>query len=243
VVIQAFILLSTAIVILLLRVYIDRRSFKSLGFSFKGRFKNHFFAGIGWGIGLITVVFLIELIAGGVKVTAASFPFADLIVLFIVLVMAAIYEEIVLRGYLLNNLMQSVNKYLALILISVVFAAFHGFNPNVSIAGLVNIILAGLLLGVYYIHQQNLWLPITLHIFWNFFQGPVYGSPVSGANTPSVLSLQFSGAEWLTGGKFGFEASVTASIVIAIAIIALHLVYRNKSSGQPAELPSVAPGE
>lgn len=239
-------LAGAVLIVLLFRKLVDRRSFVSLGFSFDREKRTDLLAGILWGTSLISAVFLVSLLSGAVVVRSVGFPVGGLVNLLVVLTMAAVLEELVFRGYLLNNLMTSVNKYLALILVSVLFAIGHVGNPNASMIGLVNIILAGLLLGIYYIHKQNLWFPIGLHLAWNFFQGPVLGAPVSGVELPSVLAIEITGSELLTGGSFGFEASLTATLLITAAIILFHLKYREKKpSGQAQgmDLPTSNQGQ
>jgi len=230
--VQIFMLGSAVVLIWLFRRFVDNRSFISLGFSLKGDKIRDLFVGILWGAGLILVVFGVLYISGSVTIAEVGLPVASLVFLLLFLTMASAYEEIILRGYILNNLMQSMNKYLALILVSVLFAALHGFNPNVDLIGLLNIILAGLLLGIYYLHRQNLWLPITLHSAWNFFQGPVLGSAVSGTKSPSILTLETSGHKLLTGGEFGFESSVVTSVLLILATLALHVIYRRSQRQQ-----------
>ncbi|RKX24418.1 MAG: hypothetical protein DRP45_08245 [Candidatus Zixiibacteriota bacterium] len=224
--VQALILGSTLLLVWLFRIVLDRRSLKSLGFS-AGRDKlRDLLIGIGFGIGLMTLVFLVVMSIADLEIVSVQFPFGSLFNLLLFLIMAAAFEEIVLRGYLLKNLMSSMNKYLALVFVSILFAALHGFNPNVSLIGLINIVLAGLLLGIYYVHRQNLWLPIGMHVAWNYFQGPVFGIPVSGTTMPSVLSVNISGNELLTGGDFGFEASLVATAILLAATVLLHFMFR-----------------
>jgi membrane protease YdiL (CAAX protease family) len=208
--------------------FFDRRPLVAIGFSLRAPFAKHLLWGFAWGVAIITVVFLILLVTGSVTVVSAQFPIGSFVVMIPVLILAAAFEEIMLRGYMLNNLMASMNKYLALILVSLLFSVSHLGNPNQTWAGLFNIILAGLLLGTYYIHVKNLWFPIALHFAWNFFQGGIYGSPVSGLTTPSVLTLNFPGSEILTGGQFGFEASWVTTFVLAAVIIGHHLIFRGR---------------
>jgi membrane protease YdiL (CAAX protease family) len=183
-------------------------------------------AGILWGIVLISTVFLVIYAAGGVTITGVQFPWDKLATLTIVMFLVGINEELYVRGYLLTNLMESTNKYVALLITSLIFSASHLFNPNWTLIGLANIILAGLLLGIYFVHQRNLWFPIGMHFSWNLFQGPIYGAEVSGVATPSVLQTEISGSELLTGGEFGFEASLVATAAIVVSIILVHLIYR-----------------
>ena len=233
-------LVATLLTAFLFRKLIDRRSFVSLGFSLGRQMRIDLVAGMIWGVGLISAVFCILLSMGGVNVESIQFPpVGALIYLVLLFAVVAVSEELMIRGYLLNNLMASMNKYIALLLVSVIFAAFHGANPNVTLVGLLNIVLAGLLLGIYYVHRQNLWFPIGMHWTWNLFQGGVYGSSVSGTKSVGFLTLDVSGSELLTGGEFGFEASLVTSAVILAATILIHLRYRSCkswSSTSPAEV-------
>jgi len=226
--VQVWILASSVFFVWLFRKVVDRRSLLSLGFSFGRRGRTDLVAGFLWGAGMTVVIFLILYAAGFADIVAVGFPLIPLATVVVNISMAAAVEEIIMRGYLLNNLMQSINKYLALALISVLFSIGHGLNPNFSIIGLVNIILAGFFLGISYVHRKNLWFPIGLHIGWNFFQGAVLGSPISGIGIESILRVEFSGQESISGGKFGFEGSLVATGVALAATIILHLRYRQK---------------
>jgi hypothetical protein len=63
-----------------------------------------------------------------------------------------------------------------------------------------------------------------LHMAWNFFEGNVFGFPVSGWGTlgATFLFIEQSGPPLLTGGTFGPEAGVltiAASILGALMIL------------------------
>jgi len=208
------------------RYVIDRRPLVSLGFSLRAPFGRDLLVGLAWGVGLLALTFAILYVLGAVTVVGTDFPTRTILMGIPTLFLAAAMEEIMYRGYLQHNLMQSMNKWLAIGIVAALFSLMHGANPNVSWAGLVNIVLAGLLLGVYYMHRQNLWFPIGLHFTWNYFQGPVFGSPVSGIELHSILKLEFQGNELISGGNFGFEASLIASLVILLTAIAHHYIYR-----------------
>lgn len=208
------------------RRYIDKKSILSLGFAFN-KYKNDFIYGMIWGLGLISFGFFILWTLDYLTIESIKFlPFSMLgyIVLFFIV---AINEEVMVRGYLLNNLSESVNKYIALIITASLFGLMHLGNSNISLVGIVNIILAGILLGIYYVHKQNLWFPIGVHFTWNLFQGPVLGFEVSGEKTASIIVQNIQGNELLTGGEFGFEASLLATILMIIAILIIHFQYKN----------------
>lgn len=226
IVVQLLQMAGTLLVVLPFCRFIDRRSIISLGLALDSKIVRDLIAGVLCGIALISSIFVIIYFLGGITVTGMEFPGASLVFMFFMLVIVAVNEELFIRGYLLSNFMASTNKYVALAISSLIFSLGHFFNPNSSLIGLLNIILAGLVLGIYYVHRRNLWFPIGIHFAWNFFQGPFYGSEVSGVKVPSVLQTTSTGSELLTGGSFGFEASVVTSVVLALSVLAIHWLYR-----------------
>ena len=103
----------------------------------------------------------------------------------------------------------------------------HLGNSNMSMVPLFNLFLAGLLLGVYCIHKNNLWFPIGAHFTWNYFQGPVLGFEVSGNEVESLFIQRLSGSDIITGGDFGFEGSIILTVLMIAGIVYVHRRYSN----------------
>lgn len=218
-----FIVLFTWIV----RKYIDRKSFESLGFTWKD-YSNEaglgFFAALAMlGIGTLILVALNYLSFIGSTVSAGL-----LLIETIIMIVVAFVEELLFRGYLLNNLMQSMNKWVALGVSSLLFAIFHGGNPDVTYTAIANILLAGFFLGLNYIFTKNLWFGIFFHFAWNYFQGPVLGFEVSGLKLTSLLQQLMAGADLWTGGRFGFEGSLLCPILFIAAILIFSLAFKKR---------------
>jgi uncharacterized protein len=224
----------------LFRKYIDHRSVRSMGFDFQGRIKDMFAGGAAGG-GLLLAGFLILLVTPYFKIESMNANAGYLIAYFVTLSFAAMNEEIVFRGYILNNIMEKNNPYLALFISSLLFALLHTGNPNMTLIAFINLILAGLLLGIYYIHKKNLWFPFGMHLAWNFFQGPVLGFQVSGLKIKSMTQLSDTAPEWLTGGKFGFEGSILLTALMMVLVVLLHLIYREKNVESNNELNDKKP--
>lgn len=212
-------------VVWLYRKYIDKKSFKSLGFDFSN-YRNDFITGIISGFGLIASGFVILMLMGKLSISDVSFNWLLIVGYILLFSIAALNEEIMIRGYILNNLFQSMNKYVALIISSLLFASMHLANANITFLSVTNIFLAGILLGIYYVQKQNLWLPISLHFSWNFFQGPVFGFEVSGVNVNGVINQEIQGSNLITGGQFGFEGSILATFLILVAIVWIYYRYQ-----------------
>jgi uncharacterized protein len=229
--------------------FIDRRPFADFGFHLDGGWWLDFGFGIGLGAVLMTGVFLSEQLAGWVSVTVATVTEsglapapAFLLSLFVYLAIS-FNEEFTSRGYQLRNLAEGLAGgwigprlaiVLALLLSSAFFGIAHALNPNATVLGTFNIVLAGLLLSLPYLLTGELATSIGLHLSWNLFQGTVYGFPVSGgAPTRGLLILQQSGPELWTGGAFGPEGGLLADvwILIGCGLIVLWVYARRKSLG------------
>jgi len=194
---------------------------------------------LGLGIFLIGGVFLIELAAGWVTISGTFYtanseqPFILKLIVFVILfVCVGFSEELMYRGYHLTNIAEGFNfkaigpKYaigIALFLSSILFGIFHLGSPGATLISTFNIFLWGTLFGIAYALTGRLALPVGVHIAWNFFQGNVFGFPVSGttfpAETVSFFSIQQTGPELWTGGAFGPEGGLLGLFAIVAGIL------------------------
>ncbi|KAA3619599.1 MAG: CPBP family intramembrane metalloprotease [Calditrichaeota bacterium] len=217
--------LGVVLVTWLFRKYIDKKSMLSLGFELKN-YKWDLSNGLVWGFGTISCGFLFLYLTEQITVVNINFDPVLLFGYLLTLIIAAVNEEIMMRGYILKNLFCSMNRYVALVVSSIFFGLLHLGNANVTLLSFINISLAGIFLGIYYLHKQNLWFPIGLHLTWNFFQGPVWGFEVSGSQVQGVFTLVRHGGDLWTGGVFGFEASILATIILICSTVILHFQYK-----------------
>ena len=213
-------LLGTLFTVWLFQKFINREPFTSIGLEFSG-YKDDFVSGLLLGVGLIVLGFGTLYIFNFLSVASIQFSLIDQLFYLSLFAVVSLNEEIAIRGYILQNLSSSFNKYIALVLSSLVFMIMHIGNPNMSAVPLFNLFLAGLLLGVYCIHKNNLWFPIGAHITWNYFQGPVLGFEVSGNDVDSIFIQSLNGSELITGGEFGFEGSIILTVLMIIGIVYL----------------------
>lgn len=215
------------ITVLFFRKLIDRRSMLSLGFKWGD---NEQYAATGFFLGLLLLgIGSFILIANkNLHWTDVDFNANQLFLGFGLMVIIAFAEELVFRGYVLNNLLLFMNKWLALSLSALLFALFHANNNGINFIALINVFLAGLMLGINYIYTRNLWFGILFHVSWNFYQGSVLGYRVSGVHLKSVLEQELSGSDLLTGGNFGFEGSLIATILFVISLASLGWIYEKK---------------
>jgi uncharacterized protein len=181
--------------------------------------------GVALGLGLFTSVMLLLWIFGAYRFLGWG-SVAPLAGGLLVALCAAIIEEIIFRGFLFRLSAKLIGMWGALVLTSVLFGAAHAFNKGATLGSSVAIALeAGVLLGAAYALTQRLWLPIGLHLGWNFAEGSVFGMSVSGGTKKTSLIVgTLSGPDALTGGAFGPEASIVAVVVCLAA--ALFLLWR-----------------
>ena len=220
--------LASYLLVLVFRRFIDRQTVNSLGFQLRG-YTAHAAAGFLLGLVLIGIGTLALILTNNFEWIDMQ---ADPLQLFLTLglmIIIALAEELAFRGYILGNLMDSMNKWLALVISAFVFSLFHGNNPAIDIIPLVNLFLGDLLLGINYIYTRNLWFGILFHFTWNFYQGGLLGYDVSGLRLHSLLLHERTGEGWLTGGTFGFEGSVICTVLCVFATVFLAWIYENKT--------------
>lgn len=227
-ILQSFGLIGTLVIVFLFRKYCDLRSIFSMGFFIRNNSKD-----LLWGFLSATLIIstgtLILLIIKDITTIGYNFDSNNFSYGFLLFTIVALNEEILCRGYILNNLMGVMNKYLALAISSLIFALMHSFNSNLSWFGMLNLFIAGILLGSTYIYTKNLWFPISFHLFWNFIQGCVFDYNVSGLNVNSILEFDMPIKNSFNGGDFGFEGSWLCTLLCTISIITI-LYYYNRQS-------------
>jgi hypothetical protein len=146
----------------------------------------------------------------------------------IVYVAVGYYEELLSRGYHLQNLADGLNLPLGLMLSSAVFSVAHLTNPGAKLLSVIGIFAAGFFLAYGWLRTRQLWIPIGLHIGWNFFQGTVFGFPVSGLGGFHLIRQTVAGPEVVTGGAFGPEAGLAGLAAMGIGAGLIWLYTRQR---------------
>jgi len=205
---------SMGIMLWLFMRFIDKQPLIEIGFQTKGRLKEFNF-GVILGLLIMAFAYVFLYLIGEIVFENYTFDFQKIFLSIILFVGVSVFEEVIFRGYMLKNLLESFNPYVALFISSIFFSLIHGSNPNVTTLGLCNIFLAGFFLGASYIFTKNLWFPIALHFSWNFFQS-MFGFKVSGMDSYSIIEFTIPENNMLNGGEFGFESSLLSIIILII---------------------------
>jgi CAAX protease family protein len=179
---------------------------------------------LGCGVGsLLAVIAVAPVAIGGHPSVSVHFgvrilPRAAAVLL--VLVVGALEEELMFRGYPFQHLEQGIGAPGAVAVFSVLFGVVHLSNPGASVWGLINTVLIGIVLSITYLRTRALWFPWGIHLAWNTALGFVFGLPVSGLRFFNViLRTNVAGPKWLTGGSYGVEASATGAFAVLVGVV------------------------
>jgi membrane protease YdiL (CAAX protease family) len=226
--------------------YIDRRRLRDFGLRLDRGWWIDCAFGLALGGALLTLVFAVGVAADWLRVTGTARPGTGVAVRFLglvaVFVVVGVYEELLLRGYLLTNAAEGLVCWVgergavagAVTLSSLVFGLAHANNPNATLLSTLAIVLAGGMLAAGYVLTGELAVPVGLHTTWNLFQGGVYGFPVSGLGVDvSLLAVEVTGPETVTGGAFGPEAGLLGlgAMVLGTAAIVVWVRWRTGQVG------------
>lgn len=208
---------------------IDRRKWSGPGWWTLDTFVPEAIAGLFLGPALLGLASIGMLLSGHLEWTDIVWDPNTLFISLGYMVLIAFSEELVFRGYILGNLLETFsNKWIALGISAVLFTGYHFASPGTHALAFFNLFLAGILLGLNYIYTKNLWFSFMLHLSWNFFEGPLLGFKVSGISFPSLLQAETKGDLMITGGDFGLEGSMLVMLLLLTAILILAWAFQRK---------------
>ena len=139
----------------------------------------------------------------------------------VLLLPAAFSEEILFRGVGYVTLCKAFGRLGPAIVLSLLFGAAHLGNPNVTPLAVVNVALAGVFLSAALWLPGGIWAATGVHLGWNLTLAAL-GAPVSGlAFTLPMLDYAMGGPAWLTGGSFGPEGGLIATLIVGTAAVVL----------------------
>lgn len=215
---------SIALATFLMLIIVEKDQTLDLGMIQPRSFQLH---GMGFILGLFLIVFsfLFIWLFQAIRINEIMFHFTQLrqfILLTILFLIVSFQEELFFRGYLYahaQNLFQ--NTTVSILSTSFLFSVTHSFNPNAlsTPIPLINIFLAGILLGILRERSNGIWMPIGFHWSWNLFQGGLLGFHVSGLPMESFIQIQPTSNSWLSGGEFGAEGSIVTTFLFILCIL------------------------
>jgi len=227
--------ISATLAAFLSRKYIDKESLASLGLQCNKLAIFDLIMGIVTGALIMTGMYFTLLYSGLINFEGfswwtendennAAFSSAGILIMLGMIVQFAVvawWEEIAFRGIILQNISKGLGLKWGVVLSTILFGLIHFGNPDATILSTFLIMLVTLQLVYAYLKTGQLWLPIGLHLGWNFFQASIFGFASSGHISPALLSQSPVGADWLSGGNFGAENSI---LIVPFTLASLLLI-------------------
>lgn len=244
---MGLLIMTSTLSVFIARKYFDRESMVSLGLRWDRFAAMDIMAGVLNSAALMAGVYFTMLWAGLIKfegftwwtdgvVSAADLQVAIIpVVLAVVfkLIVVAWWEELVFRGYFIRNMMAGMGLKWAVIVSSLIFGLGHYFNPDATLLSSILIVFITPQLIYAYLKTGQLWLPMGLHLGWNFFQASIFGFAASGQESPSLIAQSPVGPDWLSGGAFGAEGSI---LILPFALLSVFLIhYWVRMTRQPGQ--------
>ncbi len=216
--------LILGILLVLLYLKTDKKTFKDIGAVFRAGWVRELLTGSLFGAGAILGIILVLLAGGlaavrGLEVSGAVPALSRFLAgMLRFLLLVAVAEELITRGYVYHYLRSKFTAAGAVLMTSFLFALMHALNPNATILALFNVFLAGVVLNLLVIRDSSLLSAIGFHFGWNFLMGTVFSSPVSGGAGRGIIKLSLKGHELLSGGSFGLEGGLICTLALLLIL-------------------------
>jgi membrane protease YdiL (CAAX protease family) len=214
------------------RRYLYKRDMTSMGLSFYRPWVSELGIGVFTGVGLTTIIFAVEFLMGWIdvqalvwQVRASSEVLGSLYLAFVTAILAAVVEEILLRGYLLQTLESWIGLPAAVVISSALFGLGHLLSATVG--GWENsvipftVTLGGLMFASAYLFSRSLWVAIGLHFAWNFCEYNVYALTGTLPDRASILITEVTGPHFWVGlpnSTFGPEVGALGVLAMVFCI-------------------------
>lgn len=215
--------LWVAVLFVLYSKYIDKISITNT-VLFPPTSKSRYFTyGAFFGSILVCVLILLTLMTKSVSLKATvniANEFIPTVILYgFAMLMTAFTEEVIIRGYVLNNLFRLMNPHTAIFLTAVVFGAWH-IEYSFLYAALA--FLFGLIAGYGFFWTRNLYFCIGLHFGWNFIESVVYSQSLFHI---TVYNKFLAGAKNITPDREGMLSLPVLMIGFLILYIIKKIFY------------------
>lgn len=206
--------------------FLERMPFAALGYALHRGWWRDVLLGLAGSVLMIVVIVALQTLSGGTQLhfnplgwraLLSGFTFASGLLL-----VAATFEEIVFRGYAFQTLLRDVPVVVPIALLALLFGLAHWSNPSRTLLSTINTALAGVWLAVAYLKTRSLWFPTALHFGWNWAMGLCFGLPVSGMQLRNSWLVSTNHEPlWLTGGNYGCEGGLSATVIFSLATLLL----------------------
>ncbi len=208
---------------LVLRIF-ERARLSDLGLGWNPASVRNLLIGLVGGTGAACVV-----LAGPVALRLADFQaipsagpqWRSILFVVVVLIFGAVGEEMLFRGYAFQVFMSQAGPFATILPFGLLFGLAHTSNPGVSLLAMFNTVCWGILLGYAFLRSGDLWLPIGLHLGWNWAL-PLFGVNLSGFTMEVTgYALHWKIGPLWSGGSYGPEGGILTSGIVLLVFIFL----------------------
>jgi CAAX protease family protein len=222
--------LVAAILTAVIFARLEKRSFAEYGLPLSWESVKRAAQGLVFGFAMVSALMGLIAAAKGFSIGERALSGADAarygLAYLLAFAMLAFFEEFSFRGYMQATLAPAIGFWPAAIVLSIFFAIIHLGNPGETALGLVTPVCFGLLAAFALERTASIWLPIGIHLMWDWGLTYFYSVPDSGVSaTGRLMSATLRGPVWLTGGLAGPEGSAFAFVVLGLAAVAIHFVF------------------
>jgi membrane protease YdiL (CAAX protease family) len=224
------VVITATLAVWMSRRFFDKRSVSSLGLRLDGKAILDGLVGLALSGLMVAIVFGVLLYSGLLEVKeigwtgSGTSPILAILLWFFGIGAAVGWsEELIFRGYLLQNLRDGVGMMWAVTLSCIFYGLVHMLNPNSTLLSGLLISIIGYLRIFGWLRSSQLWLSMGMHAGWNFFQGPIFGFSFSGYGSESLIKQSVIGPDWITGGSFGPEAGIVVVPVVLLGLLVMFL--------------------
>lgn len=226
-----------AIYILLVFLYckfVEKRSFKSIGFH---KLLPDYISGAGIAGILLIIIMTVCCFTGTIHFDGVN---KDTDLIYIVALLGGLMvqgaaEEIMGRGFLMTSLLKKMSTPGAIFWSTTAFAFPHFFTLFTAdfkyvLLGVINLYLVSAIFSILMLCKKNIWIACGLHSVWNFLIYGVFGLTLSGndAGTTGILCFSVKESSMINGGSYGVESSIITTIILAVTMIILVRVWKEK---------------
>ena len=208
----------SAVILLFFVKYFEKTTYDYFGFT-KENNVVAIKAGLGLAIFSVVGIVAILLMSDNISLSLSKdLKIGTIIILIILVLMQGFLEEVVFRGYLMTRLAAKKGKWIAIILSSIFYLVFRMSNPSTSKLDLINIFLISIVMSLLYWYFDNILVIAIFHAFWNCISGVVFGFNISGIKVfDTIFTVEaISDKQILTGGSYGIEGSIIATVFFAV---------------------------
>lgn len=200
---------------------IEGRTVADYGLPGSRMFRMRFWQGVLLGFAAVSGLLAAMRVAGVFYVESVALHGVVILkwatVYALVFVLVALREEFRARGYGLFTLSAGIGFWPAALVSAAYFGYSHHGNSGEDWIGLFNAAAYGLLACFLLRRTGDLWMPIGLHVAFDWGETYFYGVADSGQTLPGhLLNSSSSGPAWLSGGTVGPEGSVLCTLLIVV---------------------------